>query len=272
MHPRFRIPLLLIALLSLPIATATSQQPPPLINPVGTNAASDAPLTPDASLDTILDALDARGKTLKDFSADVRLTSTDPVSLSSDASVGQVWYQRPDDGNARVRVSFTQRTVGKTTRDEHVDFVLNKGWLTDRNYPKKLEVQRQVLRPGQQLNLLKLGEGPFPLPIGQAKADVYKEFDVKKIPPTKSDPPGTVHVLLTPKPGTALARKFKTIDVWADLKLKMPVRIETLDVNETDDRTTDLTNLKLNPGLKDPDFTLPPIGPDWSQRQEPFAD
>ena len=30
-----------------------------------------------------------------------------------------------------------------------------------------------MLKPGEKLNLLKLGEGPFPLPIGQKKEDVY---------------------------------------------------------------------------------------------------
>lgn len=262
-----RTALVFALLLILPACVAVAQPPAALVNPGA--VAADAPLNPDSPIDDILDALDARGKTLKDFSADVRLTSTDNDLQTSESTDGAVLFQRLPDSDARVKVGFTKHTVGKRTTADRVDYLLEKGWLTDRNYQKKLEVQRQVLHPGQKINLLKLGEGPFPLPIGQDKADVHAQFDVKKIAPAKTDPAGTVHVQLTPKPGTPLARKFDTIDVWADLKTKMPVRIETL--HGSDDHTTDLTNIKLNPGLKDSDFALPAIDATWSQRQEPFA-
>ena len=40
--------------------------------------------------------------------------------------------------------------------------------------------------------VLELGEGPFPLPIGQAKEDVKKMFDVEIIPAAEGDPAGTI--------------------------------------------------------------------------------
>ena len=97
--------------------------------------------------------------------------------------------------------------------------------------------------------------------IGQAKEEVHKEFEVTKAEPGADAPKGTVHVILKPREGTRLATKFKTIDVWVDPKTNMPVRIEALDVNETTRRTTDLTNIKVNPQppLNDRDFALPRI-------------
>src|SRR5262249_49430108 len=120
-------------------------------------------------------------------------------------------------------------------------------------------------------NLLKLGEGPFPLPIGQKKEDVHAMFEVKKIDAKKDDPADTVHIELTPKAGTRFEKKFKTIDVWVGSKDNMPHRIETLDPNETTIRTTDMSDVQVNPGLGDADFALPKIDEHtWHLHEEAF--
>ena len=136
-------------------------------------------------------------------------------------------------------------------------------------------VRQQVLKPGEKLDLLKLGEGPFPLPIGQKKEAVHEQFDVKKIAPSKDDPKdvATVHVQLAPKPGTQFERKFETIDVWVDAKTHMPARIDTAQGETV--RSTLLTNFKVNPEppLRDADFTLPAIDKaKWDLHEEPFSE
>jgi len=97
-------------------------------------------------------------------------------------------------------------------------------------------------------------------------------FEVKKITAAKDDPAGSVHLQLTPKPGTSFERKFKTIDVWVDGKTHFPVRIATLDKNESTLRTTDLTDIRVNPGLKDADFELTKIPGDWQSTQEDYKE
>jgi outer membrane lipoprotein-sorting protein len=151
--------------------------------------------------------------------------------------------------------------------------MLSKGWLIDRDYPDHREIRRQVLRPGQKMNLLKLGEGPFPLPLGQDKGDVHKMFEVSKLPAGKDDPPGTIHARLTPKPGTQFEPKFKTIDVWVDPASRMPVKIETIDPNAVATRTTELKNIHVNTKLTDEDFKLTPIDEKaWDIHEQPFED
>src|SRR6185295_10789202 len=115
------------------------------------------------------------------------------------------------EGDSRLRIIFDQKFFGeKQQPNSKVEYMLDKGWLTDRDYKRKIEIQRQVLKPGQKVNLLKLGEGPFPLPIGQPKEEVLKMFEVKKIDANKDDPPDTVHVQLSPREGTRFAKKFKS--------------------------------------------------------------
>src|SRR5688572_1749038 len=213
-------------------ATAQPSAPAPTAGGTPTTPAAPAAgaLRPDSSVDEILDALDARGDGLQDFSANVKLSETDATTGDETARTGTVQYQKQGDGDARLRVTLDKRITDRGVRDEVLEYLLDDGWLLDRNHRSRVQVRRQVLEPGQKLDLLKLGEGPFPLPLGQDKADVHKMFDVKKVDADeKTDPPGTAHVQLVPKPGSDFADEFASIDVWVDLREKMPRRIETLN-------------------------------------------
>lgn len=240
-----------------------------------TPAPSPKPLTPGSGIDEILDALDARGRDLKAFTADVSLTEGDPTLANEVTRRGKVLYQ--DRGNdkqgARLRVIFDKRETGKRSFNEKIEYLLQDGWLVDRTYePKNIEVKRQVLRPGEKIDLLKLGQGPFPLPIGQKKDAVHEQFDVKKIAPAKDDPKNVgVHVQLAPKKGTQFERKFDVIDVWVDPKTNMPARIDTVQGDTV--KTTILENFKPNPepALTDKDFALPAIDKGkWDLHEEAF--
>jgi hypothetical protein len=260
---------------------ATPAQQPQAKSAPAASAGANAPLTADASVDQVLDALDAVGRNLKSFTADVTMKEEDVTLANESTRRGKVLFQeRPDaqqgapGGGTRLRVIFDKRETAKRSFDERVEYLLQDGWLTDRTYdPKRIEVKRQVLRPGEKINLLKLGEGPFPLPIGQKKEAVHEQFDVKKLPAAKDDPPGTVHVQLAPKPGTRFAKKFDAIDVFVDAKSHLPVRIDTAQGETV--RTTELKNFTINPTppLTDADFALPKIDESkWSLHEEPFSE
>jgi outer membrane lipoprotein-sorting protein len=237
--------------------------------------AEEPKLTPDSDLDTTLDALNARGQNLKDFSADVAIHTADNRTGEDTAQIGTVIFQNRNNGDSRIKVAFDKKETDngngqKIAQKQKLDYVLEDGWLTDRDYQKKLEVRRQVLQPGQKMNLLKLGEGPFPLPIGQDKAEVKKQFKASKVPPAKDDPKDTVHVRLIPVEKSQFEKKFQQIDVFVDTKTNMPVRIDTVEKAGTV-RSTELKNMKLNTGVKNEAFVLPPIENEgWNRREEPF--
>lgn len=235
--------------------------------------AADAKLSQDATIDQILEALHRRGLDLNDFTAEVTLADTDAVVGGSTTRKGSAVYQKKGEGDARIRVVFDNKKVGKKIYNEKTEYLLDNGWLVDRDYKRQTEVRRQVLRPGEKIDLLKLGEGPFPLPIGQPKESVKKLFIVTKVPADpKTDPADTVHVRLVPRPNTQFARKFASIDVWVGTKTEMPERIETLDSNGSTRHTTDLNVKSINAGLKDADFILEPLPGDWDRHDEPYSD
>jgi outer membrane lipoprotein-sorting protein len=229
-------------------------------------------LSSKSTIDEILNALDARGKNLRNFSAKVVLTDSDMSTGDATINTGSMILQRKGVDDARIRVAFNQKQVGdKILPPVDHQYTLDKGILDDRDYNKKHETITRVLKPDQKLDLFKLGEGPFPLPLGQKREDVLNTFQVAEIPPAPSDPPNTVHLQLTPKPGTQIAKQFKTIDIWVDTATAMPRRIQTIDLNQTTTRTTDLTDVKINGDITDKDFAQPAMPPDSDVVEGPYA-
>jgi outer membrane lipoprotein-sorting protein len=263
-----------IAALSLVLAMgcAAHGQESTVSDPAPSTAEAGVPVeapSTDPAVDEVLDALHRRGDGLRDFAASVVLRETDSITMDSFERVGRVYYQKPDDANARLRVVFEHRRVGNRQREQRVEYLLQDEWLWDRDYENRLQVKRQVLRPGERVNLLKLGEGPFPLPIGQPREDVYAQFDVKML---KGDTPANHRqVRLIPRPGSQFERNFSTIDVVVDMTSGMPVQIQTTDADGATSRTTILSDLKVNEGLPRNAFELQKIDEKkWDLREEPL--
>jgi outer membrane lipoprotein-sorting protein len=233
-------------------------------------ATQPSALTAASTVDQILDALDARGQNLADFSASVKLADENDATGDATISSGKLLFQRTPDGDTRIRIAFDKKQLDEKVFDQNHTYTLDAGWLTERDYDQRREIRQQVLKPGEKLDLFKLGKGPFPLPIGQKKEDVENIFDVTKVDPAKDDPPSSVHLRLTPKSGTQYAHDFSTVDVWVDLTTAMPVRIQTLDANQTTVKTTDFSSVKLNAGLSDADFHEPPLPSGWDEVTEPY--
>ena len=235
--------------------------------------ADDGALTPDSSIQQILDALDRRGENLRTLAADVSLAETDGATGDDVTRTGSFALELRPDGTARSRVSFNDKVANNRKTTERIEYLLDGPNLIDRTYRTKTEVTRQVLRPGERINLLKLGEGPFPLPIGQDREEVLKMFEVTKVPPDAEVDPKemtTVHVKLVPRAGSQFADQFKSIDAWVDVTDHMPKRIETVDGSGVQIRSTKLTNVRVNEKLSDATFALEKLPDGWTLLNEAY--
>lgn len=239
---------------------------------IGAVSFCNAELTAGSSTDEILDRLHEVGRDLKTFTVKVVLRETDRVAQDTLSRSGEAVYEKKANGDVRMRMSFTSRTQDGVTQQQQRDYVLDDGWLVERDTPGKQERKEQILRPGEKVNLLKLGEGPFPLPIGQTREDVYRNFEVAKVTVDKDAPANTTHVLLAPKAGTRFERKFKTIDIWVDLGSGMPRRVETIDANDQMRKRADLLEFKANAPVTDAQFALPDVPTDWQRTKEPYRE
>jgi len=234
-----------------------------------TYADKSAPTTQQA-LDHLLEGLDARGRNLSTLEATLAKSEVD-LSLGEDTETrtGRIIYDRNADGAVRIRVSLDKLKIGEKIQEARIEYVLLDGVLIDRNYRSKVEMQRIVQKPGQKLDLFKLGQGPFPLPIGQPKEAVYEQFEVSEQPAGQDAPPNTAHLKLVPKPGTELARKFASIDVWVERSDFLPRRIETMNAARTILTRTQLDDVKLNAQLDAKAFALEKVSEkEWNIKIE----
>lgn len=257
--------------------------------PVAASAtASAAALT---TADELLNALHGAGRDIRSLSADIRYTKKF-AAIEGDESqvrIGRLWFRstpgvKPGEASPAAeakpdrafRVDFTTLIVDDKLRDEPQTFIFDGEWLVERQPLQKLQWKRRVVAPGQKIDPLAIGEGPFPMPIGQSREKILERFTAELLPPSDGWPgardsaqngldagapgePGTApapslapewllrtyQLKLTPKPGTDEARKFESVRLWYDRATLLPRMALTDDGGGAFSEVL-LTNVKTN--------------------------
>jgi len=133
-------------------------------------------------------------------------------------------------------------------------YSLHDRFLDELNEKTSMLIHREVVPPGQVINPTRLGEGPFPVPFGQKKKDVLENFTVQLVAPADKDPRNSDHLELIPKPGNALAKKYKKVSFFISRENDLPVRIVT--ESSEDIVTAEFTDIQINPKQTPDDFIL----------------
>lgn len=168
---------------------------------------------------------------------------------------------------------FETLQVDKTLRNEKRQFIFDGSSVVERNFDAKQYSRRRVVAPGSRTDPLRLGEGPFPIPIGQRKADILARFDASLVPPLEgieeTDPnraimAETYQLKLTPKPGTPESRTFAEVRLWYRTSDKLPRRARTLSPQGGQSDVT-LIGPEVNKPIDDAVFDMSaPTTPDWT--------
>lgn len=196
-------------------------------------AAGEAPAAtgqaaPFQSVDALLDAVETADKGLKTFDADIQYDRRFELAGDQHIRNGKIYYKaavvnldelpagadgRPGVVAGVARKAFAVKFItlvidGKVT-EESQTFVFDGEWFIEKNEATKRFIKRQVARPGQLIDPLRLGEGPFPIPVGQKKEDILARYDAVLAPVLDSvaDEPhltggfldGCTQIVLTPK-------------------------------------------------------------------------
>ncbi len=198
---------------------------------------------------------------------------------------GEIWYQKAEPV-ARFLIHFNEKLTG-TRRDRLDERHLFDGcWYVEADGRTKTVQRREVRRPDDAGDPYKVGEGIFPLPFGQKKADILREFEVEKLPPEEKDPPATDHVRLRPRQDTKTGQSYKQLDVWIDREgptAGLPTKVRVAKIDGTGKLNSHITitftdatlnsgfsgsvfELKTPPGFTEaPPEYLRPIGPPVEQ-------
>jgi len=138
-------------------------------------------------------------------------------------------------------VRFNEMIVDQAKRDERREFVFDGEWLVEKYPGEKQFFKRRIVPPGEVADPLRIGEGPFPIPIGQKREDIQARFDTTLVDPMEGIPdnqPRTKKIIeedsayqlkLIPKAGTDEAREFKEIRLWYRSKDLLPRMAQTIN-------------------------------------------
>jgi hypothetical protein len=195
--------MLLVPVLAL-AATAPAQTQP------GQEPASAAV---DPAIDAILTRMEARQ--IRDLEAQMTWELRYTIDLPDEKQVkqGTIWYGDADP-IPKFKVELDKKIDAGRPRQLDEEHLFDGEWYVEKNPVGKTVTRRQVRRPDDRSNPYRLGEGPFPVPFGQKKADILRWFDVKLVPPAADDPRNTDHLVCTPKPSSDMADKYAQVDFW----------------------------------------------------------
>lgn len=260
----------------LPFAsTPPADAPPPSAPPE-----VSAPVEPavDAKVDELLTRLEAAAGDLRDFAAGIAYERFDSILEETERRFGRLVLE--GQGKDRtLALLFDEFIDGSGRSDRTRDHWLFKdGWLIEINEKSKTVTERQVAPPGSNFDPLKLGEGPFPIPLGQPKAEVLKRFRVEDLDrsdaPLLTSLPPCRGLRLVPLPGTDFAKDTAAVEVWYEPETLSPLGLVIRQVNG--DRTAvRLIKPARNAGLSEADralLTRPEIDPtQWAIDRRPLA-
>jgi hypothetical protein len=178
---------------------------------------SPDPEVPGSHLDPVVDKILTRleNREVHDLRAKVKWELTYAIEEDEEPDVksGTIWYQE-DQPVAKFKVHFDTKITGSRKRKLDEEHLFDGRWYVELQSRTKTITRREIRREGEKSDPYKLGEGAFPLPFGQKKADILAEFEVTRVPDKKDDPAQTDHLHLVPRPDTNTGRTYKTLDFW----------------------------------------------------------
>ncbi len=242
--------------------TTTRPVPPPTTSP-STSPAS-APAAAEKSLDPEVDKILTRLEERQVRDLQARLTWKLQYVIEPDATIkrGEVWYQKGTP-SATFLIRFREVIAGK--RKDKIDerHKFDGFWYTKLDSAARSYEETEIRRPDDPVDPYKVGQGVFPVPFGQKKADILREFGVQQVEPVKDDPPATDHLRLVPREATRTGEEYKELDFWISREgatAGLPVKVVTAKLDGTGKVNSYITltfeDVKLNQGISTAVFQL----------------
>ncbi len=232
-------------------------------------AASSAPAgggvkAADPKLDAILTRLESKGDEIDNIQADIIFTKIDPVLEDKQVFKGILRFKQ-DKPNPRFYIEFRKFIQEGVERDKKEWHIFDGEYYIEAREKTHTVIKRQIVRPGEPINVFRIGQGPFPLPFGQKKAEILDNFDCRLVPPGVGDPPNADHLECTPKPESDMARKYGKIDFFIDRELNLPVMVQTTEKAENVQVKAEfpVRSVQINRDLPGSALNLPDLGRDY---------
>ena len=219
-----------------------------------------------ARIDEILTKLEKRSDGLKDIRCKVKFVEVDRINLTERIKTGQILFLITEP-NPNFLVHFEKTVVdGQAGRKEW--YLFDGRWLYEALERIQQVTKREIVRPGEKVDLFDLEKAPFPLPFGQKKDKILDNFDVTLVSPAPSDPPNTDHLVCIPKPGSAMDRKYEKLEFFIRRDIHLPGRVVVTKNDGLEISTAefpDLAESSINTGVSTKEFKKPSA---WRKYEE----
>ncbi len=238
--------------------------------------AESAPARLDPVVDRILTRLEQRE--IRDLRAEVawklQYLTDDPEEALTRR--GQIWYRRGEP-TARFLVHFSEKIQAGRREPLEEKHLFDGRWYIELQSQTRHVSRREVRREDDPSDPFRLGEGPFPVPFGQRKADILREFEVARIEASGEGPADTDRLRLTPRPGTSTAQTYQWVEFWIAREgavSGLPLQVRAAKLKGTGQLDAYITvtfrNAELNVGLSESLFRIE-TPPGYQETVEPLA-
>lgn len=212
----------------------------------------------NARIDDILTQLQHRSDDLKDIRCEVRFVEDDRINLTQRTKFGEILFLMTKP-NPHFLIHF-QKTETDSVLGKQEWYLFDGQWLYQAVERTAQVTKQEVARPDKEFDLFDLEKAPFPLPFGQKRETILRNFDVTMASPAPGDPVNTDHLICIPKADSRLYRKYEQLDLFVHRDIHLPSRIvvtknDGLEVNTAD--FPDLSEKSINAGVKPKDFERP---------------
>ncbi|MDP7030326.1 MAG: hypothetical protein QF733_08910 [Phycisphaerales bacterium] len=190
--------------------------------------------------DPVHDALsniEQAGSSLGALTADVAYRKDDALIGGGELRTGRLVYAADPGPSLAVQFDYRIDLGDMARRGETKRLVFADGWLLEADQANRQFIKRQIVAPGDTADPMRLG-GPFPLPIGQKRADVLRRFDVTVLdgPPdaflaSAATDREVIGLHLVPKPGVAEAEDWAHLNLWYDRTSWLPLGVLAVETN-----------------------------------------
>ncbi|MBX3364594.1 MAG: hypothetical protein KF866_07495 [Phycisphaeraceae bacterium] len=234
---------MLLELLTAPLRPAADPElPPPVVIQAEPETLPPAPAEVDPthaaeirSVDDLLNALERAGHDLQTLRSDLYYTKLFVREGDMQTRMGTL-YLDASRGHDRRRFAVHWNDLivdGRRQVDYRHAYIFDGEWLVERLDKEKQFIKRQVVPPGERFDPLRLGEGPFPIPIGQSREDILSRFSASMPAVTDSIPEGvpievitsapTYQLRLLPRPEFEREIQLSEIRIWYRHDTLLPV-------------------------------------------------
>ncbi len=208
------------------------------------------------AIERILDRHEKRGDSIKTLQCDVTFREDDRINFREVLREGGTLTLLITKANPKIFVHFKKCWVDKTGGKQEWHLFDGEWWHEAFERIRKV-TSRQLVRPGERFDPFDIETAAFPLPFGQKKDKLLRNFDVTLAAPAKGDPENTDHLVFIPKPKTRLANKYDSIEFFIDRDNDLPARVVMTKKGGDNEIIADFSNVKINGPVTGKEFDRP---------------